>query len=361
MITISLCMIVKNEENILKRCLDSIYDIVDEIIIVDTGSVDKTKEVCRDYTNNIYDFKWIDDFSKARNFSFDKATKDYILWLDADEYLDEKNRKKFINLKENLNKSISVISTETHMCIDENNNPKIVARRNRIIKRSEDFKWVGYVHEYISIEGINESTVYDSDICIIHDKVKNIDDRNLKIYEKNLKDGKILSNRDLYYYGRELYCNLKYEKSIEILKEFIKVSEFKEETIDALCKIGECYIKQKEYKLARIYLYKAFEEDIPRADIMYNIAYSFEEEEKYLQAISWYKIILNTNISCDTNQCINMSYLRFKPHLNLCCCYYELKDLPRAYYHHQKCMELNPNDECVKCNEKYFNSIIKER
>ena len=78
MITISLCMIVKNEERILARCLDSVKDLVDEIIIVDTGSADATKRIAAEYTDKIYDFTWIDDFSAARNFAFSKATGDYI-------------------------------------------------------------------------------------------------------------------------------------------------------------------------------------------------------------------------------------------------------------------------------------------
>ena len=63
MITISLCMIVKNEEKVLARCLDSIADLMDEIIIVDTGSSDNTKEIAKKYTDKIYDFAWIDDLS----------------------------------------------------------------------------------------------------------------------------------------------------------------------------------------------------------------------------------------------------------------------------------------------------------
>ena len=83
MITISLCMIVKNEERILKRCLDSVRDLVDEIIIVDTGSTDATKWIAAGYTDKIYDFTWNDDFSAARNFAFSKATKEYIYSADA--------------------------------------------------------------------------------------------------------------------------------------------------------------------------------------------------------------------------------------------------------------------------------------
>ena len=65
-------MIIKNEEQTIARCLDSVKDLVDEIIIVDTGSTDKSKEIVSKYTDKIYDFEWVEDFAKARNFSFSK-------------------------------------------------------------------------------------------------------------------------------------------------------------------------------------------------------------------------------------------------------------------------------------------------
>ena len=83
MVTVSLCLIVKNEADRLDNCLKSVAEAVDEIIIVDTGSTDETKEIARRYTDKVYDFTWCDDFSAARNESFRHATKDYILWLDA--------------------------------------------------------------------------------------------------------------------------------------------------------------------------------------------------------------------------------------------------------------------------------------
>lgn len=88
MITISLCMIVKNEEEVLDRCLSSIADLMDEIIIVDTGSTDRTKEIARRYTSKIYDFTWTGNFADARNYSFSKASAQYIYCADADEVLD---------------------------------------------------------------------------------------------------------------------------------------------------------------------------------------------------------------------------------------------------------------------------------
>lgn len=83
--TLSVCMIVKNEEEVLSRCLASAVQFSDEVVVVDTGSVDKTKEIARQYTEKVYDFAWQDDFAQARNFAFSKGTCDYLMWLDADD------------------------------------------------------------------------------------------------------------------------------------------------------------------------------------------------------------------------------------------------------------------------------------
>ena len=109
MITISLCMIVKNEEAVLARCLDSVKEVVDEIVIVDTGSTDKTKEIAAQYTGLVYDFAWDDDFSAARNASFSRATKDFILWLDADDVLLPADRQMLGQLKQTLPCDIDVV------------------------------------------------------------------------------------------------------------------------------------------------------------------------------------------------------------------------------------------------------------
>ena len=75
--TLSVCMIVRDESPVLARCLDGVRVFADEIIIVDTGSVDDTKQIARRYTDRVYDFPWIDDFSAARNVSYSYASKDY--------------------------------------------------------------------------------------------------------------------------------------------------------------------------------------------------------------------------------------------------------------------------------------------
>jgi tetratricopeptide (TPR) repeat protein len=89
---LSLCMIVKNEERFLRNCLESVKDIVDEMVIVDTGSTDSTLDIAREYGAKIIPHVWKDDFSEARNVSLDQATGDWALWMDADEELDPETK-----------------------------------------------------------------------------------------------------------------------------------------------------------------------------------------------------------------------------------------------------------------------------
>ncbi|MFD1953957.1 glycosyltransferase [Paenibacillus thailandensis] len=98
---LSLCMIVKNEEKVLERCLESMKEIADEIIIIDTGSTDRTKEIALKYTEHVYHYNWTNDFSAARNEGIRRATADWILVMDADEYLDPKDASSIRTFLEN--------------------------------------------------------------------------------------------------------------------------------------------------------------------------------------------------------------------------------------------------------------------
>ncbi|MFC1733463.1 glycosyltransferase family 2 protein [candidate division KSB1 bacterium] len=99
-VRLSLCMIVKNEEQMLPKCLASIKGIVDEIVIVDTGSTDGTREAAADYNIAWFSRTWDDDFSAARNYSIEKASGDWVLVLDADETVTGENARRIRDLVE---------------------------------------------------------------------------------------------------------------------------------------------------------------------------------------------------------------------------------------------------------------------
>lgn len=178
MISISLCMIVKNEEDVIGRCLECVKGVVDEIIIVDTGSTDSTIEIVKKYTNHIYHFNWVDDFSKARNYAFSKATKDYLMWLDADDIIFENDIINLKQLKNNLDTSVDMVMMKYNVAFDEYDNPTLSYYRERLMSRKKNYQWISPIHEVIPPSG---NIIY-SNIAIAHKKLHSSDkSRNLRI------------------------------------------------------------------------------------------------------------------------------------------------------------------------------------
>ena len=136
MVSISVCMIVKNEERVLARCLDSLSGLYEELIIVDTGSTDRTKEIAGRYTDKVYDFQWIGDFSAARNYAFSKASCDYIYSADADEVLDKENHTRFLQLK-----SVQFIILTKNIVLSFINVCGSLYGRSRYMRRSVCLHW----------------------------------------------------------------------------------------------------------------------------------------------------------------------------------------------------------------------------
>lgn len=201
LIQISVCMIVKNEETVLDRCLKSLVPIADEIIVVDTGSTDRTKEIASGYTDKIYDFSWTGNFSDARNYAFSKATKDYIYSADADEEIDPENIRQFLLLKEAILPEIEIVQMWYENCGDlhttENYHKEL---RPKLYKRLRTFVWEDPVHEMVRMTPL----VYDSDITILHKPVGEHGNRDIQIFEKMVSNGAPLSDRLKNLYAREL-------------------------------------------------------------------------------------------------------------------------------------------------------------
>ena len=194
--TISLCMIVKNEEMHLVRCLDSVADLVEEVIIVDTGSTDRTAEIASRYTSHVYSYPWKDDFADARNYSFSKASMDYCMWMDADDVLEQTEKDKFLQLKESLPSDTDLVMMKYHTSFDEAGKPSFSYFRERWIRNCAKYRWIGEVHEVIPPDG----RLLYSDLAVSHKKTSAGDpDRNLKIYRKMIAEGKLLEPRQQYY------------------------------------------------------------------------------------------------------------------------------------------------------------------
>ena len=283
--TVSLCMIVKNEEQVLARCLSSVQGLVDEIIIVDTGSTDETKKIAKQYTEHIYDFEWEDDFSEARNFSFSKATKDYILWLDAEDSIKESERLQFINLLKALtNQEVDSVLMD-YLAFDLNGNPTNSSKSsNRLVKRLGNFNWVGAAHEFLAVHG----NAMQSDITIIHRKEKAYTDRNLQIYKRREEQGKPFSAHDLFYFGNELKDHSMYGKAIKKYKQFLATKQGEiEDEIVACLKIADCYEILNSPDKQLQFLLKTLSYSSPRPECCYRLGARFLKDGQYEQATYW--------------------------------------------------------------------------
>lgn len=361
MITISLCMIVKNEQDTLECCLQSVRDIVDEIIIVDTGSIDQTKDIASKWSAHIFDFEWIDDFRAARNFSFAKATMDYILWLDADDVLLSEDSQKLARLKCSMSSEVDAVSMQYYCDFDDYGNVTLNVRRTRMVKRSRNYQWEGAVHEDLLI---NNGIFYDSDIVVTHRKNSgNSDpDRNLKIYEKLLFAGKKFTMGDTLHYAMELHQHQLHQKAIEFYLKFMDMENITtEDRIYACSKMADCYYHLGDREKEREFIFKSFEYDIPRSEFCCRLGYFFLEKSQFLQAAFWYKVATELPIPNNRWAILNQVSRTWLPHMQLGLCYYQMGKYELSYHHNKIALSYQPNDLGIMNNMKLLEELRSKK
>ena len=285
--TISLCMIVKNEAKTLARCLDSLDGLMDEIIIVDTGSTDTTKEIASHYTNQVYDYEWENDFSAARNFSFSKASMDYIYAPDADEMLDQKNRERFLQLKQNLLAEVEIVQMKYKTVSEFNTvlNAKL-EYRPKLFKRLREFNWIDPIHETIRTAPV----IYDSDIEILHMPESLHSKRDFSIFIRAFETNGMFSPKLRSMYAKEL-LKTGDENDFSAAKDIFRII-FENDTDEnarkeAACVLARCY----RYEKNQNEFFKIALKDMittPCAEICYELGCYFETCGDYLEASLWY-------------------------------------------------------------------------
>lgn len=314
MATISLCMIVKNESAVLARCLDSIADLMDEIIIVDTGSTDNTKEIAAQYTSRIYDFKWTSDFSAARNFSFSKATMEYIYTADADEILDDANRERFLRLKGALLPEIEIVQMKyvTQGTFDTVLNAK-KEYRPKLFRRLRTFTWIDPIHETVRLTPVT----FDSDVEILHCPQSLHSKRDFSIFIKAFEHDGQFSPKIRTMYAKELLKTGK--KDFTDAKPIFQLI-FDNDPADDARKEAACV-------LARIYrmednkneFFKLTMKDMlttPCAEICYELGTYFVGQRDYAEAVLWFY-----NAAYETESILDVHTSGDLPLLGLVECY----------------------------------------
>ena len=214
---LSVCLIVKNEEPVLARCLSCAVRFADELIVVDTGSADRSVGIAKEYTPLVYLHPWRNSFAEARNYSYSKASGDYVMWLDADDVVTEENIARLRLLKEETEADViftmygSQSETGLTDCI----------LRDRIIRRSVFTEWRYDVHEGIPIDPAWKRR-YQTGIWIHHKKeVVNEPERNMDIFHGLLSAGKTLEPFEKANLVKEYALHGKTEEAQLLFRELL--------------------------------------------------------------------------------------------------------------------------------------------
>ena len=222
----SVCMIAKNEERHIRRALQSLLCLQAEMIVVDTGSSDQTKTIAREFTSNVYDYTWNDDFAAAKNFALSKASGEFVWFFDADEYLEplsdadiEKLQNQILTNRDKVGRVICRNIFEIH-----GNQPESREFLSRIFNKNE-FCYRGKIHEQVVKRDGSDFETYQTGISFLHsgydlseEERQEKAERNLKLLKAALEQGDNKEDEEaylMYQIGKTYYLKREYETACE--------------------------------------------------------------------------------------------------------------------------------------------------
>ncbi len=325
--TISLCMIVKNEEQWLQQCLDSVKGLVSEVIIVDTGSTDKTKDIAKQYGAKVFDFTWNDDFAAARNFSISKASCEWILWVDADETIAEKDHDMIKQLI--AESKFPLIVLEQRHYTNETKNPLFKRIDDRYTKEAKSF--TGYTSTLcirlfqnklgLQFEGVVHETVDKSmqklglkflrtDIPVHH--YQNMKEgvsmkAKKEKYDKMLEEKEKKDPTDIKTLHDLAITGLQKNDLKSAFSYFKKIYDLDAELLESYLGMGLIWAKRGDYQRAIKFFLTAMskkttrtiELSVPiamvRETIVYNLALCYLKTGKTAQAVQIFKDMIRLN------------------------------------------------------------------
>lgn len=265
-VKISACLIAKNEEDRIERALKSIVDHVDEIIVVDTGSTDRTVELASKYAKVVtftecnHSSGEIMNFSMARQKSFDLAQHDWVVWMDADDEV--VGAEQFREIAElHAGPTPVAIMFPYEYAYDDKNKPSCVLYRERLLNPRKAYEWKGAVHEVLMPIGPNARTTYDNRIVYKHHREGKLTNqfRNLNILRHAVEKGDE-DPRTLYYLGQEYYSVGNTADAIKAYTKYLQLSGWNEERCSACLKLSDIHCELGDYDTAADWAFKALRE-----------------------------------------------------------------------------------------------------
>ncbi|WP_456432905.1 tetratricopeptide repeat-containing glycosyltransferase family 2 protein, partial [Thermosulfuriphilus sp.] len=294
---VSLCMIVKDEEENLPRCLESVKNVVDEIVIVDTGSTDRTPQIAQEYGAKVYFHPWQNNFSLHRNQSISYATGDWILIMDADEELDPISAKNFRKVMASIPPQVRCLRLTV---VDKNRNgePRMAMKSLRMFVNDGSFRYEGFVHNQL----IGEGPAAEVDLTIYHYGY-DLDEAGLEkkfqrtagLLHKQLEEDPenlftLFNLVNIYNMCRRPAGATEYgERLIELLE---KTGNFPPVYINAFYATAAAYLNIRNLKRAKEIALKGLSLDPNYVDSLWILTYVSFMEKNFPETIKWGELFL---------------------------------------------------------------------
>ncbi|RLA82098.1 MAG: hypothetical protein DRG36_00120 [Deltaproteobacteria bacterium] len=361
---LSLCMIVRDEERDLPLCLESVQGLVDEIIVVDTGSEDRTPQVAREFGAKVYPFRWINDFAAARNESLRHATGDYILWLDADDVIPEEERERFLEWKKDLPERPTAYKFVLESPKEGGDFLNEFCYQLRVFPRLPGVRFIRRIHESVveSLQALKVPIV-DYDLRILHrgysrkEEMERKGRRNLKMLLTALAedptDSAVLWHLSMTY-------NLlgDKERSAHYAELLLKDPTWQRERVwrtAVVCHLGSLYRDLGRREEAERLLQEAIENDPSSPLPLFFLAHLYLKEGDHMRAFKVLKGLREKEIEVSPVP-LPPRAIRFYTHLWLGSCYEAMGDRERAAEEYSLASEINPRweDKGAEIGEFYL-------
>jgi glycosyltransferase involved in cell wall biosynthesis/predicted SAM-dependent methyltransferase len=358
--TLALAMIVKDEEKNLARCLGSVKDIFDEIVVVDTGSLDRTKEVAKSFGATIHDFTWIDDFSAARNFSFSKVVSPWVMWLDGDDEMVPDDRLRLIELKKRLGDADAYLMAYNY-AQDQQGKPLVRFYRHRILKNDGRLRWKCPIHEHLVIPpGFREAM---TNVVVTHRRGMEaaIQDRgrNIRLLRKAVLDDPS-NQRMRFYYGKELYSEGEFQECARVLEAYLSKGDWHENMVNAHHFLALAYSAVKEMDKAIDACIRGIRLDPRWSEFYCVIGQIYYDRGDWSRAAQWFEIARRMPVPPTWGTVMMESYT-WMPVDRLTKCYAEMGEWNRAYEANETALMHLPSDTRMGFNREFLRDKLFDR
>jgi len=307
---ITLCLIVKDEEKNLSVCLKSFESFVDKIVIVDTGSCDKTKEIALSYGADVYDFDWIDDFAAARNFALSKVESEWVMMVDADDMIEYDVLNKLKDFMGNEEKTSNIFGVFLPYEISAPPSGRLVrAYKPYLWRNSFGFRYRLAIHEYLDVDKKLLKNFIRLDLPIKHRKVVDYQiesfSRNIRILKKAVKKDP-LERRYYYFLGHDNHFSGNYKEAVFWYLKYIELDDVNRDELSRVYfYTGFCYRKLGDEDKAIFFYKKAIDVNSGFIEPYLQLANMYEERGVFEDAVLFYVDALKCNKIPETHIFVN--------------------------------------------------------